>query len=91
MLIWNNNERIFDYQNRSPLSLAISKDEGKTWRYLFDVENRVNVGAYYPTINFTNDKMLITYTQKYSGDNKTTVVYSEIFLTALDDLIKNAN
>lgn len=91
VLIWNNNERIFDYQNRSPLSLAISKDEGKTWKYLFDVENRVNVGAYYPTINFTNSKMLITYTKRDAGDSKTVVVYSEILLNSLDDLIKKAN
>lgn len=83
VLIWNNNSNIFDYQNRSPLSLATSKDEGKTWTYLFDIENRTSIGAYYPTINFTEDKMLITYTQKISGDSKSNVVFTEFLLSIL--------
>jgi Neuraminidase (sialidase) len=87
LLIWNNNERIFDYHFRSPLSVAVSKDEGKTWKYLFDIENRANIGAYYPTINFTDNKVLITYTQKNVGDMKSSVVFSEILLSSLEELI----
>lgn len=81
ILIWNNNTRIKDYQNRSPLSLAISHDDGKTWDYLFDIENRPNIGAYYPTINFNSEKLLITYTQRNEGDSKANVVYTEILLS----------
>lgn len=87
LLIWNNNERIFDYHFRSPLSLAVSKDEGKSWIYLFDIENRPNIGAYYPTMNFTEDKLLITYTQKNTGDMKSSVVFSKISISSLEDLI----
>lgn len=91
VLSWNNTDRIFDYHNRSPLSLAISKDEGKTWKYLFDIENALNVGAYYPTINFSKDKMLITYTKKNSGDSRSVVVFSEVSISSLEDLLNKAD
>lgn len=91
VLIWNNTDRIFDYHNRSPLSLAISKDEGKTWKYLFDIENTLNVGAYYPTINFSKDKMLITYTKKNVNDSRSVVVFSEVSIPSLEDLLNKAN
>lgn len=91
VLSWNNNDRIFDYHNRSPLSLAISKDDGKTWKYLFDIENALNIGAYYPTINFANDKMLITYTKKGAGDSKSVVIFSEIPVSSLEDLFNKTN
>lgn len=85
-LMWNNNDRIFDYQFRSPLSLAISKDEGKTWNYLLDIENRSTIGAYYPTMNITKDKLLITYSQRIAGDTRSKVVFTEIPLTTLENL-----
>jgi len=87
LLIWNNNDRIFDYHFRSPLSLAVSKDEGKSWIYLFDIENKPNIGAYYPTMNFTEDKLLITYTQKNTGEMKSSVIFSEILISSLEELM----
>lgn len=91
VLSWNNNDRILDYQNRSPLSLAVSKDEGKTWKYLFDIEKTVNIGAYYPTINFTKDKMLLTYTRKNVNYSKSDVVFSEILISSLQNLFDESN
>jgi len=47
------------YQRRSPLSVAISTDEGLTWIKVMDLEPTAI--CHYPSIDFKNDKIFITY------------------------------
>ncbi len=46
---------------RTPLVLAISKDEGKTWRHARAIETDPNRGFCYIAIHFTADSVLLAY------------------------------
>ena len=46
---------------RSPLSLGVSRDDGKTWEFICDIENDPMSNYGYPSIFFTKDTILISY------------------------------
>ncbi|TVP98319.1 MAG: hypothetical protein EA381_12700 [Planctomycetaceae bacterium] len=63
MLIWNDN-----YQpgaghggKRTPLTVAISSDEGQTWRYRRDLETDPNLGFSYISLTFDQGRALLSY------------------------------
>lgn len=58
LLVWNNNG--VD-QKRTPLSVAISKDEGKTWEKIKNIENNPDNAYSYPAIHFVGDDVLVAY------------------------------
>jgi len=66
LLVWNN---IASHTNwpRTPLTAAISQNEGKTWSHFRDIENRKQVDAAYPSLTFVDDEVLIAY---YSRSTK---------------------
>ena len=46
---------------RSPLSLAVSRDEGDTWEFVCDIENDPMSSYGYPSIHFTEKSVIVSY------------------------------
>lgn len=46
---------------RSPLSFAVSRDDGATWEFICDIENDPMSSYGYPSIHFTPKSILVTY------------------------------
>jgi len=64
LCIYNDHSGKFPYpefQSRTPLVSAISKDEGKSWQNHFLIEDDQNRGFCYTSILFTNDKIILSY------------------------------
>jgi photosystem II stability/assembly factor-like uncharacterized protein len=58
LLVWNNNGKD---QQRSPLTAAISKDEGKTWQNVRNIEADPNGCFCYIAIHFAGENVLLGY------------------------------
>jgi predicted neuraminidase len=58
IMVWNNNGKS---QNRTPLSVAISSNEGKTWDKIKNIENDSAGSFSYPAIHFVNNDVLVAY------------------------------
>jgi sialidase-1 len=63
LLIWN---RTYDPQaghggERTPLTAAVSSDEGKTWRHFRDLETRPDRGYAYTSLRFVGSRALLSY------------------------------
>ena len=56
LLVWNNSPSA-----RFPLTTAISKDEGKTWEHLKNLDDDARYTFSYTSINFVADRVLFTY------------------------------
>lgn len=63
MLVWNNNggDDPLIKGKRTPLNVAISKDEGKTWQDAKTVEDDPNGWYCYPAIHFSGKHVLLGY------------------------------
>ena len=63
LLVWNNNggENPRTKRHRTPLTMAISKDEGKTWEHVTDIETDPDGWYCYIAIHFTEDGVLLSY------------------------------
>ena len=46
---------------RTPLTAAISRDEGDTWQIIGDIDNRPDYDAAYAAVYFQANEALITY------------------------------
>jgi sialidase-1 len=49
------------HRPRNPLSSAISRDEGRTWENIKNIENRQGYDNGYPNVFFLDDEALVTY------------------------------
>lgn len=58
LLIWNNNST---NSSRTPLTAAISSDEGKTWKYLKNIEGDPDGWYCYTAIHFIGEDVLLSY------------------------------
>tara|TARA_R110002095_G_scaffold198174_2_gene177606 strand:- start:10 stop:1194 length:1185 start_codon:yes stop_codon:yes gene_type:complete len=75
LLIWNNVASPSNWP-RTPLTAAISQDEGKTWKHFKDIENRSSVDAAYPSVTFVGDEALVAYysrSTKWKRDSEVTL------------------
>ncbi len=64
LMVWNNNkirESGWHGGKRTPLTLAISKDEGKTWINIKDIETDPDGWFCYTAIHFTTGDVLLGY------------------------------
>jgi len=71
LAIWN---YVFDpfyhhFGRRTPLTTAISRDNGHTWTNLRHVERDPNRSYSYPTILFRGDEVLLTYWQSRTAES----------------------
>ncbi|NQT15317.1 MAG: exo-alpha-sialidase [Planctomycetes bacterium] len=60
LVLWNNVASKSNWP-RTPLTAAISTDEGQTWTNFRDVDNRPNFDAAYPSVTFVGDEALVAY------------------------------
>ena len=60
LIIWNHTLPGDTYNDRFPLTAAISKDEGRTWQ-IRDLDTDVRFTFAYPSIAFYNGRVVITY------------------------------
>ena len=65
ILVWNNHQGIAAARRgqRTPLTVALSRDEGKTWEKIKNLEDDPHPHGYYcyTSITFVNDHVLLTY------------------------------
>lgn len=64
LLVWNNNPKVEKEWHggvRSPLTVAISKDEGKTWQHVRNIETDPKGWYCYIAIHFTKKEVLLGY------------------------------
>jgi predicted neuraminidase len=83
LLVWNNNNNDNSPQTwgkRTPLTIAVSKDEGETWGYITDIEIDPNGWYCYTAIHFTQEDILLGY---YTGNPLTA---TNILLLSQSDL-----
>ena len=60
LLVWNNVESTSNWP-RTPLTAAVSADEGATWGYIRDIDARPEYDAAYPHVFFQGDEAVVTY------------------------------
>jgi len=58
LAIWTHNPGA---KTRNPLTAAVSKDEGQTWRELRNLEDAPGDAWAYPAVSWVGDRALITY------------------------------
>jgi len=63
LLVWNNNDgrNPATKTHRTPLTVAISKDEGKTWQHVENIETDPEGWYCYTAIHFTKKDVLLGY------------------------------
>lgn len=75
LMVWNYTDENYTASvgNRNPLSLAISKDRGYNWTYLFDIEkyypqvDKLKYNYSYPSVMVEDGTIYITYFEIYGG------------------------
>lgn len=86
LFLWNNTKPYSmsipgsdaTHHPRNPLSCAISRDDGKSWGMIQDIENRHGYSAGYPSVSFFDDEVFVAY---YSNVNSGVAgIVSEITL-----------
>ena len=70
LLVWNNtyDPKAGHGGKRTPLTAAVSSDEGKTWKHVRDLETDADRTFAYTSVAFVRDRVLLTY---YVSDPKT--------------------
>src|SRR4029079_19349751 len=69
LMVWNDHSQIDDSLKgkRTPLSVAISRDDGKTWEKSKTLDDDPDGWYCYTAITFVNDRVVLGYC---AGDNK---------------------
>jgi len=58
LAVWNHNPGA---KGRNPLTAAVSKDEGETWKGFRNIEQKPDDAWAYPAITWVDDRALLTY------------------------------
>jgi len=63
LLIWNNNPLAekAKWEDRTPLTSAVSKDEGRTWQNIKDIEQDPGYSYAYTSVTFIDENAYLTY------------------------------
>ena len=81
LLVWNNNyQAVKDGGKRTPLNIAISQNEGKTWERVKSIESNPHGWYCYTAIEFVNNDVLLGYC---AGDTRYTNGLAETDITRL--------
>ena len=69
LMVWNNRAGSPPElaQRRTPLTLAISRDEGRTWEHAKNLEDDPDADYAYTSITFLDDEVLFTYYEYFPG------------------------
>lgn len=63
LLVWNDNPG----KQRSPLTVAVSRDEGETWQHRQNLEGNPKGWYCYAAIHFVGDDVLVSYWDRVNG------------------------
>jgi len=81
LLVWNNVESQSNWP-RTPLTAAVSTDEGETWGRLRDIDDRPEYDAAYPSVFFQEGEAVVTYytrrTEEWGRDSEVTLKIFEV-------------
>ena len=80
LVLWNNVASKSNWP-RTPLTAAISHDEGKTWSHFSDIDNRPDWDAAYPSVTFVGDEALVAYYSRSTKWKRDSEVTLRIFRT----------
>lgn len=58
LLVWNNNGK---NEDRTPLAIAVSSDDGKSWKHLKALDVTPKGSYYYTSIHFLGKHVLFSY------------------------------
>ena len=75
LVLWNNVASPTNWP-RTPLTAAISRDEGKTWTNFRDIDNRNDFDAAYPSVTFVGNEALVAFytrSRKWKRDSQVTL------------------
>ena len=64
LMVWNNNkttDKSWHKGARTPLTIAVSSDEGKSWKHIRDIETDPDGWYCYTAIHFTAKDVLLGY------------------------------
>ena len=78
LVLWNNVASSSNWP-RTPLSSAISKDEGRTWQHVKDIDNRTDHDAAYPSVTFVGNEALVAYYSRSTKWKRDTEITLRIF------------
>lgn len=78
LLLWNH-VASSDNWPRTPLTAAISNDEGASWSRIKDVDSRPDHDAAYPAVTFIGDEAFVTYYTRGTYWSRDTEVMLKIF------------
>lgn len=80
LVLWNNVASKSNWP-RTPLSSAISTDEGQTWQHVNDIDNRTDYDAAYPSVTFVGEEALVAYYSRSTKWKRDAEVTLRIFRT----------
>lgn len=80
IVLWNNVASSSNWP-RTPLTAAISKDEGESWTDYHDIDNRADRDAAYPSLTFVGDEAIIAYYTRSTKWKRDTEVALRIYNT----------
>jgi predicted neuraminidase len=71
LAVWNNNDGSNPQKRewRTPLTVAVSTDEGKSWKHITDIEPDPDACYCYTAIHFTKKDVLLGYCAGQGGWN----------------------
>jgi len=78
LLLWNNVASKSNWP-RTPLTAAISRDEGETWNHFKDIDNRPDHDAAYPSVTFVGDEALVAYYTRSTNWARDSEIMLKIF------------
>ena len=63
MIVWNHTlpHRKGGHTDRFPMTVAISRDEARSWEMIKDLDTDVHYTFGYPSLSFVKDRVLVTY------------------------------
>ncbi|GAB3421184.1 hypothetical protein GCM10027516_18310 [Niabella aquatica] len=69
LMVWNNTNKNFGNHvgNRNPFTIALSRDKGRTWKVLGNLEETEGFDYSYPSMTQDSQNVYITYYELYSG------------------------
>ena len=90
LAVWNNNGggNPKTKEARTPLTVAVSKDEGKTWQHITNIETNTDGWYCYIAIHFTKKDVLLSYCAG-SRSQRTYLAVTNVSLIRQKDLYKN--
>ena len=78
LLLWNNVASSSNWP-RTPLTAAISRDEGDTWTCFKDIDNRPDRDAAYASVSFVGNEALVAYYTRSTNWARDSEIMLKIF------------